>query len=183
MLPLVYIMGPSGAGKDTLIAYARARVDPARILFAHRYITRPATDCGENHIALSAEEFAARSAAGLFALSWRSHGFAYAIGAEIDLWRGNGILVVVSGARTAWPQARRRYPDIRGILVDAPVAVRAARLAARGREDEAAIAERLRSDVQVAESDAVQRLDNGGPLHRAGGEFIDLLDRASKQIP
>jgi ribose 1,5-bisphosphokinase PhnN len=35
-------MGPSGAGKDSLMAYARARVsEDAPILFAHRYITRP----------------------------------------------------------------------------------------------------------------------------------------------
>lgn len=176
-------MGPSGAGKDTLLAYARARVDPSRVMFAHRYITRPATDSSENHIALSADEFEARRTAGLFALSWRSHGFAYAIGAEIDLWRANGALVVVSGARTAWPDARRRYPNLRGIVVDAPVAVRAARLAARARENAAAISERLQSEVTIIESDAVQRLDNIGSLQCAGDELVKFLDRMAGDLP
>jgi ribose 1,5-bisphosphokinase len=176
MLPLVYIMGPSGAGKDTLIAYARARVDPCRILFAHRYITRPATGDAENHIALSIEEFAARNAAGLFALSWRSHGFAYAIGAEIDLWRAAGALVVVSGSRAAWPEAQRQYPELRGVLIDAPIAVRAERLAARGRESAAAIHERLASEVNIG-SNVAHRLDNGGALQRAGDDLVDFLKR------
>ena len=179
MLPLVYVMGPSGAGKDTLIAYARARVDPARIVFAHRYITRPATEGGENHIALTVDEFAKRSAAGLFALSWYSHGFAYAIGVEIDLLRAHVALIVVSGSRAAWPQAQRRYPDLRGVLIEAPAAVRAERLTGRGREDAAAIDERLAAEVKVAESESVHRLDNGGALQHAGDELVAFHERVA----
>ena len=77
---LIAVMGPSGAGKDALIAYARAKSDPAQVIVAHRYITRPAGAGGENHVALSAAEFAARRAAGLFALAWESHGLAYGVG-------------------------------------------------------------------------------------------------------
>src|ERR1700730_6969832 len=82
---LVAVMGPSGAGKDALIAYVRPRVDPARIVFGHRYITRPADAGGENHVALSPAEFAARRAAGLFALAWESHGLGYGIDGEVAL--------------------------------------------------------------------------------------------------
>jgi ribose 1,5-bisphosphokinase len=98
---LVAVMGPSGAGKDALIAYARPRLDPARIMLGHRYITRPADAGGENHVRLSPAEFAARRAAGLFALSWESHGLGYAIGGELDLWLGRGLVVVVNIARAA----------------------------------------------------------------------------------
>lgn len=178
---LVYVMGPSGAGKDTLIAYARSRVDPARIVFAHRYITRPADGSGENHVALSAAEFAARRAAGLFALSWESHGFAYALGAELDLWRERGAIVVASGARGAWPQAVQRYPDALGVLVDAPAEIRAQRLAARSREDEAAIRGRLLREVPLSEqAERVLRLHNSGPIARAGDAFVRLLVAAAK---
>lgn len=39
----VYVVGPSGSGKDRLLRYARERLaDEPGLVFAHRYITRPA---------------------------------------------------------------------------------------------------------------------------------------------
>jgi ribose 1,5-bisphosphokinase len=172
---LVCIMGPSGVGKDALIAYARARSDPRRLIFAHRYVTRPAGAGGENHVALSPAEFAAREAAGLLALAWESHGLRYAIGGELDLWLGHGFIVVANLAREAWGAARRRYPGLQGVLVMAPPEVLAARLAARGREDAAGIAERLAHDVALPEDAAIHRLDNSGDLAVAGEALVRLL--------
>lgn len=177
--PLIYVMGPSGAGKDTLLAYARAHIDPGRILFAHRYITRSMMATGENHIALSRDEFFARRDAGLFSLSWESHGNAYGIGIEVDLWRKNNFIVVVSGARAAWPAAKARYGDPAGILIDAPAELRAMRLAARGREDEAAIRERLTHDIPLAVDASVRRLDNSGSVECAGEALVHMLLEAA----
>src|SRR5262252_3918437 len=132
---LVAVMGPSGAGKDALLGYVRPRVDPACVVFGHRYITRPFDAGGENHVALTPAEFAARRTAGLFALAWESHGLAYGIGAELDLWLGRGLTVVVNIARAVWPDASRRYPGLTGVLVTATPEILALRLAARGRED------------------------------------------------
>jgi ribose 1,5-bisphosphokinase len=175
---LVHVMGPSGAGKDTLIDYARARVDPAAVIFAHRFITRPAEAGGENHITLSEPEFAARRAAGLLALSWQSHGFWYGIGAEIDLWLERGYVVVISGSRAAWPLARARYPNLLGLLIDAPVEIRAARLVSRGREDERAIRARLEHEVSLP-LEGLHRLCNDGPIAAAGGELVKFLHGAA----
>ncbi|HZB93172.1 MAG TPA: phosphonate metabolism protein/1,5-bisphosphokinase (PRPP-forming) PhnN [Stellaceae bacterium] len=175
---LVAIMGPSGAGKDTLIAYARARSDPARVFFAHRYITRPAASGGENHVALSEAEFRARRDAGLFALSWESHGFAYGIGRELDLWLAAGVTVVANIARAAWDDAARSYPRLSGVLVTAAPAVLAHRLAARGREDEAAIAERLAREVPLPPHLALHTLDNSGDIAVAGDALLRLLATA-----
>jgi ribose 1,5-bisphosphokinase len=172
---LVCVMGPSGAGKDALIAYARPRVDPARVIFGHRYITRPAEAGGENHIALTAAEFATREAAGLFALTWASHGFRYAIGGELDLWLARGLVVVVNIARAAWTDAAARYPGLAGVLVTAAPAILAERLAARGREDKAAIVERLARDVPLPDDPAIRRLDNSGALAVAGEAFLGLI--------
>jgi len=174
---LVCVMGPSGAGKDTLIAYARSRVDPARVLFAHRYVTRPAEAGGENHLALSPAEFAARRAAGLFALAWQSHGLDYGIGSELDLWLRQGYTVVANIARAAWSDAARRYPDLQGVLVTAERAVLAERLAARGRESPAEIAERLKREVALPDHRAIHRLDNSRPIAVAGEAFMRLLTR------
>jgi len=173
---IIYVMGPSGAGKDTLLAYARAHVDPTRIIFAHRYITRSADAGAENHVALSETEFAARQSAGLFALSWESHGFRYAIGVEIDLWLDRGVVVVVSGARAAWQAAMQRYRDAIGVVISAPGDVRAARLAQRGREDEAAIRARLAREIPMhAAGGKVYHVDNSGPLAVAGEILVGLL--------
>ncbi len=175
---LVQVMGPSGAGKDTLIDYARARVDPATVIFARRFITRPAEAGGENHIALSGADFAARRQAGLFALTWQSHGFWYGIGAEIDLWLERNFVVVVSGSRAAWPLAKARYPDLLGLLIDAPAEIRAARLAARNREDEQAIRARLEREVSLP-LEGLHRLSNDGPIAAAGEALVSFLHNAA----
>ena len=85
MARLIYLMGPSGAGKDSLLAALRADADSAPLV-AHRYITRPADAGCENHIALSEPEFLRRRAKGLFALDWQAHQQHYAFGIEVDLW-------------------------------------------------------------------------------------------------
>ena len=77
---LVAIVGPSGAGKDTLIAGAvAARPD---LVWARRTITRPATG-NEPSEAVSEAEFERRRAAGAFAFWWTAHGLSYGIPASI----------------------------------------------------------------------------------------------------
>lgn len=53
---LIWLMGPSGSGKDSLLAEIRLR-EQTQLLVAHRYITRDASAGSENHIALSEQEF------------------------------------------------------------------------------------------------------------------------------
>src|SRR5690606_30537832 len=61
MTMIAYVMGPSGAGKDTLLALARQALEGGTILFAHRFVTRDAAAGHENFIGLSAREFEARA--------------------------------------------------------------------------------------------------------------------------
>ncbi|MBU5601898.1 ribose 1,5-bisphosphokinase, partial [Citrobacter sp. S55_ASV_140] len=82
---LIWLMGPSGSGKDSLLAELRLQ-EPAQLLVAHRYITRAANAGNENHIALSEQEFFTRAGQNLLALSWHANGFYYGVGVEIDLW-------------------------------------------------------------------------------------------------
>ena len=146
---LFLIVGPSGAGKDTLIRAARARLD-ARFVFARRVITRPDDPDGEDHVAEDAASFETRASAGAFALSWRAHGFAYGIPATIasDLERGKHVVVNVS--RDVVEEARARFAPVKVILVKAPPDVLRARLAARGREKESDIGARLTRTREVA---------------------------------
>lgn len=82
---LIWLMGPSGSGKDSLLSALRQR-EHSQLLVAHRYITRDANAGSENHIALSEQEFFTRAGQNLLALSWHANGYYYGVGIEIDLW-------------------------------------------------------------------------------------------------
>jgi ribose 1,5-bisphosphokinase len=171
----IYVMGPSGAGKDSLLGFTRERIG-ARVAFAHRYITRPVSD-GENHIALTAEEFDARASSGLFALHWESHQLRYGIGIEVDAWLACGMTVVVNGSRQHAPQALARYPHALFVHIDAKPAVLAARLARRAREDAGQIESRLarRPAFALPEHARLVVIDNSGPLADAGQKLLATI--------
>lgn len=179
--PLVYILGPSGAGKDTVIAHARAVIDGALpVAFAHRYITRPAGAGGEYHVALTEAEFARRAAGGLFAMSWQGNGLSYGIGVEVDAWRAAGLTVVVNGSRGYLAQAAARYPDLLPVLVTVRSEELRRRLRARGRETAAEIEARLvRAAAFTIDHPRLVRLDNSGPVAEAGDRLVSLLRRVA----
>ncbi len=144
MSRLVYIIGPSGAGKDTLLRELREHATPGeRLLVAHRYITRPADAGGENHIAVTDAEYEQRLGAGLFALAWESHGYRYGIGVEVDQWLGLGFDVAVNGSRAYLPRARDRYPELLAVMIRVSTRVLRQRMGQRGRETDAEMEARL----------------------------------------
>jgi ribose 1,5-bisphosphokinase len=175
--PLVYVMGPSGAGKDSVLNRARSMLSiDLPIVFAHRYITRPAEAGGENHVALSGAEFALRRAHGLFAFHWQAHGNDYGIGLEVHAWRKAGLTVVVSGSREHFQKMDGIDEDTVPVLITAPAERRRERLAMRGREDTDAAAERLRRGVahDIDAPDLVT-IVNDGALDDAAEAFVRLL--------
>ena len=170
------VVGPSGAGKDTLIASARHSFrDRSDIIFPRRLITRP-SDLTEDSDYLSASDFAAHDASGNFALSWTAHGLAYGLPISIDDAVRSGHTVVVNLSRSVVPQVRARYEKSLILLVQASPAIRASRIAARGRENEADILARLSrsvSDFGPADADLV--IDNSGPLPEATRRFAHIV--------
>ncbi len=175
--PLVYVMGPSGAGKDSVLNRARETMAAdLPVAFAHRYITRPADTGGENHVALSPAEFARRRACGLFALHWQAHGNEYGIGSEIEAWRQAGLIVVVSGSRehflTSGDCAAHTVP----VLITAPKEHLHARLAQRGRETASAVGKRLeRGAAYDLDVPGLTVIVNDGTLDAAAHAFVRLL--------
>jgi phosphonate metabolism protein PhnN/1,5-bisphosphokinase (PRPP-forming) len=150
---LFLIVGPSGAGKDTLIALARETLGPGYV-FPRRAITRPAGAGGEDHVAEDQASFEACERAGNFALSWRAHGLAYGIPSSIATDLKLGKHVVINVSRAVIGEARAKFQPVRVILVTASKEVLRARLKARGREDSASIEERLGRGQDIA-ADAV----------------------------
>lgn len=158
------------------MAFARRALAGAPVLFAHRYITRPAESGHEAHVPLSPAEFAVRQQCGLFALSWHSHGLDYGIGIEVDHWLARGCVVVANGSRAAFPAARMRYPGLLPVLITAAPETLRARLAARGREGAADVEERLAGAATPAlVHPGLATIANDGPVDEAGGALVALL--------
>lgn len=132
------VVGPSGAGKDTLIAGAMALRPDLRLV--RRVITRPTEAGGEDFEGVTEAVFVDRKARGDFALDWQAHGLRYGIPKSEVAGPGP---VLFNGSRAALPQAVQVFPDLRVILVTAPDAVLADRLSARGRESPGDIGDRL----------------------------------------
>jgi len=172
------VVGPSGAGKDSLIDAARDRYgEDGRIRFVRRVITRPVSAGGEDHIATTVEAFQTMEDDGQFALSWRSHGLCYGIPSDINADLAAGRSVLANLSRSVIGAARSTFVTTRVVVVTAPAAVLASRLAARGRESAADIEERLRRAPQDMPSGPdVRVIDNGGALEDAVQAFMTALE-------
>jgi len=140
---LVVVIGPSGAGKDTLLRLARDDfLDDPGVVFPRRFVTREPSRFEENQTITEAA-FAKSVAAGRFAFWWDAHGLKYALGAAIDDHIRAGETVVCNVSRGVVAELRRRYARVCVVLVTAPQDVLAERLAARRRITDGAMAARL----------------------------------------
>ncbi|TJW49218.1 MAG: phosphonate metabolism protein/1,5-bisphosphokinase (PRPP-forming) PhnN [Mesorhizobium sp.] len=169
---LVLVVGASGAGKDTLIDYARMRLkDDHHVHFVRRIINRPVTT-GEIHEAVNDDEFERRVVQGEFALHWQAHGHRYGMSSEIDIWLERGDVVIANASRAMLEVARQRYPDLLVVCITVPPAILAQRLAARGRETKDVIRLRLLRNSQVSvDGEKVLQIDNSG-APQIGGEHL-----------
>ncbi|WP_069062978.1 phosphonate metabolism protein/1,5-bisphosphokinase (PRPP-forming) PhnN [Sinorhizobium sp. RAC02] len=177
---MVVVVGPSGAGKDSVMSYAaRHFAEEARVRFVRRVITRPADAGGEAHEAIDADGFRQHAAEGAFAVSWDAHGLSYGIPRETLDQLGQGVTLIANGSRSALPAFAEAYPRLKVVFVTARPDILAARLAARGRESTEAIARRLERAVPeiVVTADTVV-IDNSGALEEAGDAFVSLLASA-----
>ena len=176
----IVVVGPSGAGKDSVMGYAaRHFTGNDRVVFATRVITRPADAGGEDHRSVGAETFMRMKRDGAFCVSWEAHGLSYGVPAEMLQAIEAGDVVIVNGSRQALPAFAAAFPRMKVVTITADADVLAERLARRGRESAAAIAARL--DRRPAEADCgldIVTIDNSGPLETAGNAFVALLDTA-----
>ena len=175
---LFAVVGPSGAGKDTLINGARARLsgDDA-ILFVRRTISRAADGVTEDHETITEAEFAAADAQGAFCVSWRAHGLCYGIPQEVRAHVTGGGTAVVNGSRRAMDDFAAAFGDALVVVeITARPEIIAQRLAARGRESAEEIEKRLtRSVGDWAYGLEPVVIDNSGELDAAVEAFVRLV--------
>lgn len=173
---LVLVVGPSGAGKDSLIRAAReALAGDARFVFPRRFVTRPASG-DEDNAELTHAAFEELRRADGFAVSWTAHDHGYGLPKEIEQDVALGRTVVCNVSRSVVGQLRGCYANVVVVEVTAPADVLERRLQARGRATDGSLAGRLgraaadrrqfKPDVTVA---------NAGSLDAAASAFLAAL--------
>lgn len=171
------MVGPSGVGKDTLLAGARAALadDPA-FVFARRDITRSPDPDGEDHRAIDQTEFDLIKAAGQYLLDWRAHGLSYGLPAGLQVLRNAGVHVIANGSRATLDEARARLAPLRVVAITAPPALLRARLSARGRETATEIETRVdRAGEHAVNGADVTHVSNAGPVAAGIAALIAAL--------
>jgi ribose 1,5-bisphosphokinase len=170
------VVGPSGAGKDTVLQSVRLTLTgDDRFVFPRRVVTR-AANAAEDHATLSRQAFEEHIERGAFAVHWQAHGLGYGIPAAVDEAVRSGRTVVFNASRQAVAPARRRYAATAVVIIDAPLEVRAARLAARNREAPEEVLARLDRVVPgFSPAEAALAIDNSGAVEDAAGLLVRWL--------
>lgn len=176
---LVLVVGPSGAGKDSVMMGAKAALQGTKnIIFPRRFVTRLSNRDAEDHVSMSEAEFAVSMADGAFALWWRAHGNSYGIGRFVECYLESGSTVVVNCSRASIAEACQRFANVTVAEIFAPAEVLVARIVARGRETEEQARERvMRKAPDYPPGVCVERIVNAGLLSDAVAQFCELLRR------
>ena len=172
---LVLVVGPSGAGKDTLLGLARtACVEDEAIVFPRRIVTRDAS-AAEDNVAVTPDEFRRGLDHGDFAVHWDAHGLSYALPLAINDDIRAGRTVVANVSRTVISALRRAYANVVVVAITAPPEVLAQRLAARARHSDGNIVERLTRSVGDASAQADVTILNAGSAEYHGHQLLRVI--------
>lgn len=170
----VIVCGPSGAGKDSVLAWAREALAPhPAICFAQRLVTR-AQQQGSEHEEISPQGMRELQRRGELAWWWEAHGHVYGVRAAYAARVREGDVVVVNGSREHARGLAGRH-DVRCLLLTAAPAVLQQRLRRRGREEEEAIASRMTRNAAQPAAFADRVIVNEDSLEQAGRALRDYL--------
>ncbi|MAI21864.1 MAG: phosphonate metabolism protein/1,5-bisphosphokinase (PRPP-forming) PhnN [Rhodospirillaceae bacterium] len=182
---LIAVVGPSGAGKDSLLNGAREQLP--HVHFMRRIITRAHNAGGEDHIELTKDAFTAQITAGKMLFHWQAHDLDYGISIDAASLVRNGNSVVFNGSRAALKAQCAAWPDMKIIWVAANRETLAERLIARGREAPDIIQARLaRSTVEAPENAVIVnndcRIKDGiARMTEAIKSIMDAHERSANQ--
>ena len=176
---LILVVGPSGAGKDTLLDGARAKLaGDDRFFFVKRDITRPASAGGEDHHAVSRSEFEANLDCETYALHWGAHDLQYGIPkSQLSVMERGGV-AIANGSRSVLDEARSRFERLGIVSIDADEELLRQRLSARGRESAEDISARIaRSNAFQVSGPDVFELHNDGTVEAGVQALIRVFNK------
>ena len=172
---LIMVVGPSGAGKDTLLRLAQAAcADDHDVVFPRRVVTRESS-ADEDNVALGPDEFRHALEHGDFAVHWEAHGHSYALPLNINDDIRAGRAVVVNVSRTVIAALRQAYANVVVVAITAPPDVLAQRLAARARHSDGSITDRLARSVDDAAANADVTILNAGSADYHGRQLVRVI--------
>ncbi|MHA6687128.1 phosphonate metabolism protein/1,5-bisphosphokinase (PRPP-forming) PhnN [Mesorhizobium sp. A556] len=186
----VAVVGPSGAGKDSLLEIARQRLaNDDCFVFARRVVTRRADPSSEDHDCLDEDAFREAETAGRFCVTWRAHGLSYGLPSTLLQDHRMGRTVVANASRRALDAIASKFSNLHVVEITASPAALRKRLLARGRETsteiEARLARALEVDIPVGDW-TLHRLDNSGSLEDAAdlcvGTIRSIASKPGTQI-
>jgi len=172
---LVLVIGPSGAGKDTLLGLAKtACADDGNIVFPRRVITREASASEENE-EVSIGRFQEALMRGDYAMHWEAHGHRYALPRGIDGEISAGRTIVANVSRTVVGAMRRAYADVAVVSITAPPNVLAERVAMRARSSDGTVENRLRRTVEDASAAPDVTIVNVGSAEYHARQLVRVI--------
>jgi phosphonate metabolism protein PhnN/1,5-bisphosphokinase (PRPP-forming) len=172
---IVLIIGPSGAGKDTLIKEAKKEFKE-KINFVKRYITRE-SDVNESNYYIDEYAFEILRHNSYFASSWNAHGNFYGIPKRFIK---NGInLISISRGRIK--DFENLYEKVYTINITLPKEILKQRLLKRGRENKEDIEKRVQREYKKIEAKNLIEFDNLASIEDSKKNFISLLKRIENE--
>jgi phosphonate metabolism protein PhnN/1,5-bisphosphokinase (PRPP-forming) len=161
---LIVVVGPSGAGKDSVLqAWTALRTPGEYVHLAQRVITRPHDGGAERHESVSEEAFATLLQEGAFATHWDAHGLRYGVRHRELAPLAANEWVVLNSSRAHLATLRAQAPKLKVVEITAPAELLAQRLAGRGREDAPEVAKRLQRDTPPVHADLTLVNDSSLP--------------------
>jgi ribose 1,5-bisphosphokinase len=172
---LILVVGPSGAGKDTLLGLAKAAcADDPGVVFPRRVITREAS-ASEDNEEVSADTFQAALARNEYAMHWEAHGHRYALSRAIDDEIRAGRTVVANVSRTVIAAMRHAYVNVLVVSITAPPNVLAERLALRSRSSDGKLEHRLSRAVDEAAAAADATIVNTSSAEYHARQLVRII--------
>lgn len=170
----VFVCGPSGAGKDSVINWAAQQLAGHKaIVFSRRLVTR-AIFPGSDHEEVTRPQLARMLGSGGLVWCWEANGLHYGIDAHYAAQVNAGRVVVVNGSREH-ASGLHTVPQVRVVHVVAEPGKLAARLEQRGREAPQEVQRRLARNALFPDLQADCTIVNEGALEDAGRALADFL--------
>ena len=173
---LLYLIGPSGSGKDSLLQWLLQNIQPdVPLHLARRCITRATQASGEQHEPVSQAQWDRLCEAGALALHWQANGLSYGVRKTELAPLALGHCVLVNGSRAHLDEARQGFPDLTAVHINVTAERLQQRLKQRGREDAFAVERRLRRNQNLPASAECADISNDGPIEVAGAALLAVV--------
>lgn len=183
---LVYVVGPSGAGKDSVLSWLVSQPSlKSAVHWATRDVTREGHESSQRDCTVSPQTFACLQAQGAYALWWQANGLSYGVRHEAMAPFERGQWLLLNGSRRHLSAALAQYPGLTVLHITADAELLRQRLIQRGREQGQAVQTRLATDTslnadpQLWGHSRVLRVLNNGSLEEAGRQAWSAL----RQLP